>query len=105
MLDADMIIITAPHSRSSVPGSRRSKASSMLMNRRHEGSNWGSGSPVLVPPAMPTAFETRATELSLTADTYFESLELRRWCQDNRNKSYIPEWLLKAWGISVNSDM
>ncbi len=61
--------------------------------------------PVLVPPAMPTAFETRATELSLTADTYFESLELRRWCQDNRNKSYIPEWLLKAWGISVNSDM
>ena len=76
----------------------------MIMNHRHENS-WGSGSPALVPPAMPTAFETLAGELSLTAETYFESLELRRWCHDNRNKCYVPEWLLKAWGISVNSDL
>ena len=39
------------------------------------------------------------------APTYVESDELRRWCQDNRNKFHIPEWLLKTWGISVNSDV
>jgi len=54
---------------------------------------------------MPSAFETRANELGLTAPTYVESHELRRWCQDNRNQYYIPEWLLKTWGISVNSDV
>ena len=77
----------------------------MQINHRHETSTWSSGLPALVPPALPTAFEIRASELSLTAETYFESLELRRWCHDNRNKSYIPEWLLKAWGISVSSDL
>ena len=25
--------------------------------------------------------------------------------QDNRNKCYILEWLLKTWGISINSDV
>lgn len=46
----------------------------------------------------------RVSELGLTAPTYVESQELRRWCQANRNKCYIPEWLLKEWGITVNSD-
>lgn len=53
---------------------------------------------------MATAFETRAFELKLTAPVYVESRELRRWCKENRNKSYIPEWLLEAWGITVNAD-
>jgi hypothetical protein len=43
--------------------------------------------------------------LGLTVPTYVESGELRRRCQDNRNKFYIPEWLLTTWGNSVNSDM
>jgi hypothetical protein len=54
---------------------------------------------------MATAFEMRAFELKLTAPAYVESRELRRWCKENRNKYYIPEWLLKEWDISVNSDM
>lgn len=74
------------------------------MNHRRERTGWSSGGCVTVPPSMPTAFEMLVSELSLTVPTYSESPELRRWCQVNRNKCYIPEWLLKAWGISVNSD-
>jgi hypothetical protein len=75
------------------------------MDHRHEiSSNWASGRSSRIPSAMPTAFETRAHELRLTAPTYLESQELRRWCKDNRNKCYIPEWLLKEWGISINSE-
>jgi hypothetical protein len=75
------------------------------MDQRQEiSSNWASGRPSRTPSAMPTAFETRARELSLTAPMYADSQQLRRWCEDNLNKCYIPEWLLKAWGISVNSD-
>jgi hypothetical protein len=74
------------------------------MSRRSESSGWSGGLPPAVPPSMPTAFEIRAGELSLTALTYSESPELRRWCHVNRNKCYIPEWLLKEWGITVIAD-
>jgi hypothetical protein len=46
----------------------------------------------------------QAKQLQLTAETYVFSAELRIWCERNRNQYYIPEWLLKAWNISVNSD-
>jgi hypothetical protein len=42
--------------------------------------------------------------LGLTAPAYVDSQELHQWCHANRNKCYIPEWLLKAWGITVNAD-
>ena len=77
----------------------------LRMSGRHENSGWSSGQPAAVPPAITPAFERRAHELGLTAPTYTESDELRRWCQDNRTKCYIPEWLLKTWGISVSSDV
>jgi hypothetical protein len=73
------------------------------MSRRSGSSGW-SGLPPTVPPSMPTAFELRVRELSLTVPTYSESPELRRWCKVNRNKCYIPEWLLKEWGITVIAD-
>jgi hypothetical protein len=75
------------------------------MNHRRESSGWSSGRAVGVPPSARTAFEVRVSELSLTVPTYSESPELRRWCEVNRNKCYIPEWLLKKWDIAVNSDM
>jgi len=76
------------------------------MNGRHRNLGcWSSGQAPAIPPAVAPAFERRADELGLTAPTYVDSGELRRWCQDNRNKCYIPEWLLKTWGISVNSDL
>jgi hypothetical protein len=72
------------------------------MNRKH--GNWASGWAAAVPPAGHSAFETRVRELRLTPSTYAQSQMLRDWCEDNRNKCYIPEWLLKAWGITVNAD-
>jgi hypothetical protein len=29
--------------------------------------------------------------------------ELRIWCQENRNRFYIPEWLLAEWHITVGA--
>jgi hypothetical protein len=32
-----------------------------------------------------------------------ESRLFRIWCERNRNRVYIPEWLLKKWGITVDA--
>jgi hypothetical protein len=44
-------------------------------------------------------------QLQLTPDTYVYSRELRSWCENNRNRCYIPEWLLDAWDIRVDADL
>lgn len=51
--------------------------------------------------AEPTEFDERVRELQLTGDDLVRSAELRRWCENNKDRCYIPEWLLKAWGLSV----
>jgi hypothetical protein len=51
-----------------------------------------------------TEFELQMHALGLTKDTCLASWELPRWCEDSRNRHYIPEWLLEDWGISVDSD-
>ena len=60
--------------------------------------NWG------LPPqplrALPTEFEIR---LGLTKLEYVSSAELKRWCEHNRNRVYVPEWLLETWGIQVEA--
>jgi hypothetical protein len=56
-------------------------------------------------PAVATAFEVEVRQLHLTAEQYVGSAGLRRWCEENRNRSYIPEWLLKAWNISIDADL
>jgi hypothetical protein len=43
--------------------------------------------------------------LPLAPEQYVVSAELRKWCEAHKNQYYIPEWLLKAWNISVNSDL
>ena len=52
-----------------------------------------------------TEFEMQAKHLHLTAAEYVASARLRNWCERNKNQYYIPEWLLKAWNMSVNSDL
>jgi hypothetical protein len=44
----------------------------------------------------------RARQLQLTPEMYASSVKLRTWCERNRNRLYIPEWLLKEWGITVD---
>ena len=67
---------------------------------RHRGNpNWGRPMPSYRPVA--TEFEIAAKHLRLTPDKYANSLQLRKWCERNKNRCYIPEWLLKEWGILV----
>ena len=68
--------------------------------RKRGNPNWGH--PIPPAPALATEFELRARQLQLTAETYLYSRELRAWCKQNRNRVYVPEWLLKEWGITVD---
>ena len=69
--------------------------------RRRGNPNWGH--PLKAPPAVPTEFEMQVKRLGLTKPEYTASDELRRWCEHNRNRVYVPEWLLEAWGMQVEA--
>ena len=71
------------------------------LRRKRGNPNWGRPMPPAA-PALATEFELQVKQLQLTLDMYPSSLELRTWCQQNRNRIYIPEWLLKEWGITVD---
>ena len=53
-------------------------------------------------PALATEFELQVRKLRLVPETYLYSRELRAWCERNRNRLYIPEWLLDEWDITVD---
>ena len=72
------------------------------MIRKRGNPNWGR--PFQFAPVS-TEFEMQARQLQLTAETYVFSAELRIWCERNRNRLYIPEWLLDEWGFSVLDDL
>lgn len=75
------------------------------MPRRRGDPNWGSGGqPLQLGHAAATEFEVLVRQLRLTKQTCADSAELREWCERNRNRCYVPEWLLDVWGIPVNPD-
>jgi hypothetical protein len=51
---------------------------------------------------MPSEFEIEVRRLGLTPENCVASYPLRRWCERNKNRCYIPEWLLKRWSILVD---
>jgi hypothetical protein len=65
------------------------------MRRRCGNPNWGQ------PPqslrALPTEFEILVKWLGLAKLEYVSSADLKRWCEHNRNRVYIPEWLLDGY--------
>ncbi len=61
---------------------------------------WGHAVPL--GPALPTEFELRVKQLRLTASMYTSSSALRNWCERNKTRCYIPEWLLEEWSITVD---
>jgi hypothetical protein len=69
--------------------------------RRRGNPNWGQPPPPL--RALPTEFEILVKRLGLTKPEYVSSAELKHWCEHNRNRVYVPEWLLEEWGIEVES--
>ena len=52
--------------------------------------------------ALATEFELQVRQLRLAAEMYTSSVELRVWCEQNRNCVYVPEWLLKAWRPTID---
>jgi hypothetical protein len=71
------------------------------VRRRRGNPNWGHPAQAL--RALPTEFEKLVKRLGLTKLEYVSSAELKRWCEHNRNRVYVPEWLLEAWGIQVEA--
>jgi hypothetical protein len=54
-------------------------------------------------PVLLTEFEMQVESLGLTRAQYVSSAQLRRWCEHNRNRYYVPEWLLETWGFTAEA--
>ena len=74
-----------------------------VAHRKRGNPNWGKS--FRPGPVLATEFELQVRQLQLTAEMYTSSPELRAWCERNRDRYYIPEWLLKEWDISVDTDI
>jgi hypothetical protein len=83
-----------------ITGTMSPASSDSMMRRKRGNPNWGRPIPPILPFA--TEFERRTRELHLTQPMYSSSHELREWCDRNKDRVYIPEWLLKKWGMTVN---
>ena len=68
--------------------------------RKRGNPNWGR--PIPVAAAVATEFELQARRLHLAPEAYASSRALREWCWQNRNRVYVPEWLLQEWGSAVD---
>jgi hypothetical protein len=71
--------------------------------RKRGNPNWGK--PMEASPNVPTAFEEQVQMLGLNEQNCATSEELRHWCERNKDRCYIPEWLLKRWQISVDPNI
>jgi hypothetical protein len=72
---------------------------SMAMAKRRGNPSWGksvSEAPVIVEP---TSFDRAVERFNLAPDQYVNSPLLREWACRNKNSKYIPEALIKAWGL------
>jgi len=70
--------------------------------RRRGNPNWGRPMPAI--PHLTTEFELVVRRLQLRKEMYTSSSELRIWCERNKDRVYVPEWLLKEWGIVVDAN-
>ena len=68
--------------------------------RKRGNPNWGK--PIERVPAVPTEFEEQVHKLRLNELTCATSEKLKQWCERNKDRCYIPESLLKQWGMSVD---
>ena len=77
------------------------KACALPQPKRGRGNpNWGK--PLQLVPQLVTEFEKEVARLRLTMSGYVTSAELKRWCAHNRNRVYVPEWLLAEWEMHVD---
>ena len=76
---------------------------SEVMAKRRGNPNWGK--PATMEAAAPTIteFEQVVHTFNLRPEEYVRSTRLREWANRNKNSKYIPEPLLEAWGLEVES--
>jgi hypothetical protein len=72
-----------------------------VTKRKRGNPTWGK--PLQRIPVLRTEFEMQVERLELTRAQYANSAELKHWCERNRNRVYIPEWLLDEWGMIVET--
>jgi hypothetical protein len=75
------------------------------MARNTRKPNFAGGRPAEIRPPGPTGFDEEVRRLGLDERTCAASRDLRDWCKRNKDRCYIPEWLLKEWGMSVDPDV
>jgi hypothetical protein len=73
----------------------------MSVARRRGNPTWGRGRPNPLQPRLATAFEVQVRKLGLNEQTCAKSEKLKQWCKGNKDRCYIPEWLLKQWAMAV----
>lgn len=90
-------MITASMAISSSHG--RTEPSDRQQNMPHDYPNafWGHRCDTTIPVTGLCEFELYTQQLGLREHEYAASLELRKWCDEHKNRCYIPEWLLKLW--------
>ena len=54
---------------------------------------------------MPTGFEEQLKKLGLNEQACVGSTALRLWCEENKDRCYVPEWLLEKWAIPVDPNV
>ncbi|HZR30666.1 MAG TPA: hypothetical protein VFA76_02275 [Terriglobales bacterium] len=73
------------------------------MAKKRTNSNWGK--PSGIAPVVPSAFEREVKRLRLSPNDPYDRLaaseQLRAWAQDNFRSHYVPEKLLKSWGLNA----
>jgi hypothetical protein len=73
-----------------------------MVKRGRGNPNWGKPLPPV--PALLTEFEVQVGRMGLIKSQFVGSADLKRWCKHNRNRVYIPEWLLGEWGMDVEAN-
>jgi hypothetical protein len=71
------------------------------MPRKRGNPNWGQAGSAFVPHVV-TEFEVQVSQLGLKKLDYAASPQLRDWCLHNKDRRYVPEWLLDAWKMTVD---
>jgi hypothetical protein len=77
----------------------------ITVTRKQGNPDWGSEKPPLAPASPSTEFELQARRLGLAEGDYASSDQLRGWCAQNRDRCYVPEWLLKTWGMTTDPNV
>ena len=72
----------------------------VVLTRKRGNPDWGR--PHSFIPVLPTEFEKEVQRIHLAIEAYASSPQLKRWCELNCNRVYVPEWLLEEWGITVH---